>query len=225
MSAANKKEKIKQEIKEKHGCSEACSRCARVNFLIDEMFSSNIPIGYWFLNMNTFSGSKNLLDIFNEYKENLAQKYMSGSSICFAGSQGTGKTMASICVLKEAIKANYSAYYTTASDILSGIVDYRNNLELRSKLREADFLVIDELDSRFFTSDSTKELFSGIYENVFRYRTHNLLPTIICTNETTGLRNVFFGQGIQSIESLNNQYLKIYPIIGMDFRKKQNDTK
>jgi len=219
MGVANKREHVKASVKEKHGCSGVCTRCTKIHTLIDIMYGANIPVGYWFLTMKEFSGAHKLKELYDDYVQNLQNRYMEGRALCFAGNQGTGKTMTSICILKEAIKKGFSAYYTTASDMLSGLTNYKNSSELREKLRTVDFLVIDELDSRFFVSDSVKELFSGIYENIFRYRSHNMIPTILCTNETEGILNVFYGPGAQSIGSLNNQYLTVCPVIGPDFRK------
>lgn len=221
MGVANKKDHVKASVKEKHGCSNACIRCTRIHALIDKMYDANIPVGYWFLTMKDFTGAEKLKELYNDYVGNLHEQYMGGNALCLAGNQGTGKTMSSICIIKEALKKGYSAYYTTASDVLSNLTNYKTSGELREKLRSVDFLIIDELDSRFFVSDSVKELFSGIYENIFRSRSHNMVPTIICTNETEGILNVFHGAGVQSIESLNNQYLTVYPVIGKDFRKKQ----
>lgn len=221
MSVAKKLDIIKEKLKSEHNCDGACARCTRIYKLIDSMFESKIPVGYWFLTMKQFNGSEDLKSIYYEYVDNIEKKYNSGESICFAGNQGTGKTMSSVCILKEALKRGFSAYYTTASDMLNFLTDYKNSGELRERLRNADFLVIDELDSRFFVSDSVKELFSGIFESIFRFRSHNLLPTIICTNETEGFHRTFYGAAVQSIESLNRQYIKVYPIIGPDFRKRQ----
>ncbi len=221
MSLTKKRDLVKENVRKDHGCEGVCTRCAKIHQLVDLMFEANIPIGYWFLTMKEFKGAPDLKNIYDEYVENLRDKYMTGISVCFAGNQGTGKTMSSICILKEALKRGFSAYYTTAADILNNMTDYKNSGELRDKLRTTDFLVIDELDSRFFTSDSVKELFCSIYENVFRFRAHNTMPTIICTNETEGVLKVFHGAGVQSIESLNHQYLKVYPVIGPDFRKRQ----
>lgn len=190
---------------------------------MDIMEESNIPIGYWFLKMAEFKGSVILKKIFDDYVADIKNSYLQGTSLCFAGNQGTGKTMSSICIAKAALKQGFSAYYTTASDMLSEMTNSETRQKTRKKLRDADFLIIDELDSRFFPSDAQKELFSGIYENIFRYRAHNTLPTIICTNETADILNVFYGQGTQAIRSLNNQYLKVYPIAGADYRKKIGD--
>ena len=218
MGPLNKKEHVKRNVKEEHGCSGVCPRCTRIHALIDKMYEANIPAGYWFLTMKNFAGAVKLKEMYDNYTENLQEQYMEGKALCFAGNQGTGKTMSSICILKKAIKRGFSTYYTTASDVLNNLTDYKTSSGLREKLRTVDFLVIDELDSRFFVSDAVKELFSGIYENIFRYRSHNLLPTIMCTNETEGILKVFHGQSKQAIESLNKQYLVVYPIIGRDFR-------
>lgn len=221
MGVANKKEHVKASVKVKHGCSGACVKCTKIHAFIDKMYEANIPVGYWFLTMKDFHGAEKLKELYDDYVENLKDRYMEGKALCFAGNQGTGKTMSSICILKVAIKKGFSTYYTTASDVLNNLTNYKGSSELREKLRTVDFLVIDEVDSRFFVSDSVKELFSGIYENIFRSRAHNMVPTIICTNETEGILNVFHGAGVQSIESLNNQYLTVCPVIGPDFRKKQ----
>ena len=221
MSISAKKQRIKQRIAEKY--SGDVDKITRKHALIDKLDESSIPVGYWFLTMRDFKGSDALKDIVQDYMENIEDYYMEGKSMCFAGNQGTGKTMSSICILKKAIRRGFSACYITASDILNEWTDYKNSSELRRKLREVDFLLIDELDSRFFTSDSVKELFSGIYENVFRYRAHNTLPTIICTNETEEILNVFHGAAIQSIGSLNKQYLEIIPVVGKDFRKRKDN--
>jgi len=221
MSIRKKKQKIKQKISEKYKGD--LDKITRKHAIIDKLDEAGIPVGYWFLTMSDFDGSPVLQSIVEEYMADIESAYMDGKSMCFAGNQGTGKTMSSICILKEAIKLGYSAYYTTASDILNEWTDYKNSSALRKRLREVDFLLIDELDSRFFTSDSVKELFSGIYENVFRYRAHNTMPTIICTNETEEILNVFYGASVQSIGSLNKQYLNIIPVVGKDFRKRNSN--
>lgn len=214
---SKKNELIKRKIKDNHGCIGNCLRCFKHHVLIDKMEESNIPVGYWLLNMKNFTGSDKLKTIIDNYINIIDTNYEQGESICLSGNQGTGKTMSSISILKKAIKKGYSTYYITAIDMFNDIIS--GNYSLKNKLKSVDFLVIDELDSRFFPSDSVKELFSSVYESIYRTRCHNLLPTIICTNETEDILNVFYGAGIQSINSLNKQYLKVYPFAGKDFRK------
>ena len=89
----------------------------------------------------------------------------------------------------------------------------------RQKLLEADFLAIDEFDSRHMGSDAASELYGRILENVFRTRVQNKLPIIMCTNSPNVIES-FSGSLKQSIESLMN-YTETVPIIGKDFRKTQ----
>lgn len=222
MGLANKKELVKRRIRKEHKCHGACQRCAKQFRMIDTMCEANIPVGYWRLKMKNFKGPASLSNAYKQFTADMQETYLAGDSICFFGGQGTGKTMTAICMLKAAMKSKFSIYYTTASDILNEMTDYKNNSHLRQTLKTVDFLVIDELDSRFFVSDSTKELFASIYENIFRFRTHNCMPTIICTNETQGLLNVFGGMSAASIASLNNQYLKMCPVAGKDFRREES---
>lgn len=218
MGTLNKKELVKADVRSKHGCFGVCSQCTNVSKLIDHMYDANIPVGYWMLKMKDFCGSKDLKELYDDYNKDIKKKYFEGKSICLSGGQGIGKTMVAISIMKVALKKDLSAYYITALDMLNLLTDYKNSAETKKIFQESDFLVIDELDSRFFISDSVKELFSGIYENIFRYRTHNMLPTIICTNEISGILNVFHGQSKQAITSLNKQYLTTYHIAGKDVR-------
>lgn len=219
MGIAEKKQAIKVKLlEEKYNNNYQDQRYIKSCIMIDKMDDANIPNGYWFYKMDNFYGSPHLKKIVEEYMLDIKKMYMMGQSICLAGSQGTGKTMSSICILKEALRNNFSGFYITASDIFSDMTDSELSSQMKRKLKDVDFLVIDELDSRFFPSNNAKELFSSIYENIFRFRTHNNMPTIICTNETAGLQDVFYGMCAKSIESLNAQYLKFYPVAGKDVR-------
>lgn len=227
MGLLEKKQAIKHKLlKDSYNNDYTNPAYIRTCMLIEKMDEANIPNGYWFYKMDNFYGSIHLKKVVDEYLNNIQQNYLDGLSICLSGSQGTGKTMSSVCILKKALKKNYSAFYITASDMFSDLTDSGTSNETKKKLKNVDFLVIDELDSRFFPSNNAKELFSSIYENIFRFRTHNGMPTIICTNETSGLSDVFYGMCKKSIDSLNAQYLKFYPVAGKDVRYgKQDESK
>ncbi len=210
---------IKEKIKKEHGCTGYCVECIKKFKIIDDMASAEIPVEYWLLTLKNFSGSSKLKEEAEKYITNIKSKYEEGRSICLTGNQGTGKTMLSICILRAAIKNGFSVYYLTASDLLDKMTDFKNSYEIKNHVKNVDFLVIDEVDSRFFVSDSMKELFSSIFENIFRHRSQNMMPTIICTNETDMI-NVFRGQCVQSIKSLKSKYITTLMAAGQDFRKK-----
>ena len=218
MSIENKREFVKRKIVTVHGCSGICVECAKKLRSIDDQAGANIPAGYWQLGFNDYHETSKIKVLAKEYIDNIKDNYYAGRSICFVGTPGTGKTMSGTFILRAAMKADFSAYYITASDMLNEILNSKD--DIRARIKNVDFLMIDELDSRFFYSDASKELFSGIYENIFRHRTHNALPTIVCSNETD-IMNVFSGACVQNIESLNKQYLVTYPITGIDYRKRK----
>jgi len=68
---------------------------------INRYAESNIPIEYWYLKMERdFKGDPRLLAKYNEYIADLKVAYQAGTSVCFAGGHGLGKTMTITCILK-----------------------------------------------------------------------------------------------------------------------------
>lgn len=189
---------------------------------VNRYAESNIPIEYWKLKMETdFKGNKILLDKYNEYISDLKSSYINGTSVCFAGPHGTGKSFTTTCILKAACETNYSCLYTTLSDIISVLTTANNDDKFIAKreLSMVDFLVIDEFDSRFMSSDNAADLYARNLENIFRTRSQNKLPTLMCTNSPNIIES-FNGPLKESIDSLMKGYLKMCYVIGEDFRKK-----
>lgn len=183
---------------------------------------SNIPIEYWFLKMEKdFTGDPRLLEKYKEYTADMKKSYVQGASICFAGAHGLGKTFCTTNILKKAAQQNFSALYTTLSDVVSTLTQAPNEDKFIAKreLLLVDFLAIDELDPRFFSNDNAADLYARTLEGIFRSRSQNKLPTIMCTNSPNVIEG-FNGALKASIESLMKGYIKIFPVLGNDFRKK-----
>jgi hypothetical protein len=87
-------------------------------------------------------------------------------------------------------------------------------------LNTIDFLVLDEFDNRFMSTENAVELYGRTLESVFRTRSQNKLPTIMCTN-SPNISEIFSGPLKDSLNSLMSAYLKVLPIFGEDFRKKE----
>lgn len=190
---------------------------------INRYAESNIPIEYWSLKMERdFTGDSRLLDKYNEYVKDLKSSYINGASICFAGSHGLGKTFSVTCILKKANQKGYTCLYTTLSDIVNVLTQANGEEKFlaRRELAMVDFLVIDEFDSRFMPSENAADLYARSLENVFRTRSQNKLPTLMCTNSPNIVES-FNGPLKASIDSLLKGYLKIFPVFGDDFRKKK----
>jgi DNA replication protein DnaC len=183
---------------------------------------SNIPIEYWKLKMEKdFVGDPRLKTKYDEYTSDIKASYNAGNSICLAGGHGLGKTMTVTCILKKASQKGYSCLYTTLSDIVSVLTQAsgEDRFLARHELVLVDFLAIDEFDPRFMATENAADLYARTLENVFRVRSANKLPTLMCTNSPNVVES-FSGPLRASIDSLMKGYLKVFPVLGEDFRKK-----
>lgn len=184
-------------------------------------YESNIPIEYWTKKMERdWIGDPNLLAKYNDYVKDIKKSYIDGTSICFQGGHGRGKTFCSTCILKKASQKGYSCLYTTLSDIVNVLASSGNNEETflaRRELILVDFLVIDEFDSRFMGTTNAADLYARSLENVFRTRSQNKLPTLMCTNSPNIVKSLT-GSLQASIESLMNGYMESFSVLGKDVR-------
>jgi len=182
---------------------------------------SSIPIEYWNFRMDKdFVGDPRLKQKYDEYILDVRQSYISGKSICFAGAHGVGKSTISTCILKKVVQKGYSALYTTCSDIVSVLTQAPNEEKFiaRRELVMVDFLVLDELDSRFWATEYAADLYARSLEGVFRTRSQNKLPTLICTNSPNMLES-FTGALKASLESLMRGNMEFFVVLGTDHRK------
>lgn len=163
-----------------------------------------------------------ILEIDKIYFENIIdihKSYMNGLSYCLAGTHGVGKTLTATNILKYIVSNNFTGLYTTLSDVVSVLTTASNEdkFNARKELMEVDFLVIDEFDSRFVSTESSADLFGRTLENILRSRLQNKLPIILVTNSPNPVET-FNGSLKKSLESLMNQVpLKV--VMGKDHRK------
>jgi DNA replication protein DnaC len=183
-------------------------------------YESNIPLEYWDLKMDKdFVGDPRLKQKYQDYIKDIKQVYQTADSFCLAGGHGVGKTMTMTCILKKACQKGYSCLYTNLSDIVSVLTQAPNEDKYlaRQELTKVDFLVIDEFDPRFMASDNAADLYARTLEGVFRTRSQNKMPTLMCTNSPNVMES-FNGPLKASIGSLMKGYVKIFPVLGEDVR-------
>lgn len=183
---------------------------------------SNIPIEYWDLKMERdFRGDPRLLAKYNDYVKDLKFAYINGNSMCLAGGHGLGKTLTTTCILKKACLQGYSCLYSTLSDIVNVMTQAvgEDRFLARQELAMVDFLAIDEFDSRFMSSENAADLYARSLENIFRTRSQNKQPTLMCTN-SPNIVETFTGSLKSSLDSLMKGYIKVFPVLGEDFRKR-----
>ncbi len=213
----------KKEVKTHDGFDGLCPKCALHNIAFNRYQESNIPIEYWDLKMEKdFVGNPMLLAKYNDIVGDIKGNYIAGTSICFSGLHGLGKTMTATCILKKAAQKGYTCLYTNLSDIVNTLTQApsEDKFEARRELLMVDFLVIDEFDSRFMPSENAADLYARTLEVVFRTRSANKQPTFMCTNSPNVVES-FSGAMKESIDSLLKGYLKTFPVFGEDFRKKK----
>lgn len=191
---------------------------------INRYAEANIPLDYWTLKMERdFKGDARLLKKYEEYTSDLKASYEAGSSICFAGGHGLGKTMTITCILKKATQKGYNCLYTTLSDIVNVLTASggEDKYLARRELALVDFLAIDEFDPRFMPSDNAADLYARSLESVFRTRASNKMPTLMASNSPNPVES-FKGQLKDSIDSLMKGYMKPFMVTpGKDFRKEK----
>jgi DNA replication protein DnaC len=199
-----------------------CSKCSVIITAYNRYAESNIPMEYWDLKMEKdFVGDPKLLNKYNDLVADLKSNFVNGTSICFAGNHGIGKTMTVACLLKKAAQRGFSAMYTTLTDVVNVLTQAPNEEKFtaRRELTMVDFLAVDELDPRFMATENAADLYARTLEGVFRTRAQNKLPLFLCTN-SPNIVEAFSGALKQSLDSLMKGHVQMFVVMGDDFRKK-----
>lgn len=200
-----------------------CAACWGYASYMDRMAEAEIPVDYWRRDLRDFYGDQNFGRCVKDYIDNLNEMYLNGESLCFVGHPGTGKTFAACSILKQAVLPNvshpdyFSAYYITMVDATTKLMSsYSHNF--REMVKHYDFMVIDELDPRFFPSEGSRDLHGNHLENILRTRVQNKLPTILCTN-SEDVGQIFTGEFGRTFQSLISQFVRVFRAGGKDVRK------
>lgn len=199
----------------------SCNKCMLLDKLFSRYYSANIPVNYWNKSIERdFCGDKQLLSLYESITIDTKTFFSNGTSIFLKGMHGVGKTFISSMILKKIVEKGYNGLYSTLSDIVNVAVygNYKDKFDALRELKMIDFLVIDEFDPRFFSSDASAELFGRILESLIRIRFQNQMPTILVTNNPDPTKALGDSLGA-SISSLISGHCKEIFIVGKDFRK------
>lgn len=197
---------------------QGCQVCLNQLIVVDRLAEANIPINYWFFKMKDYKGEEVKKEIIS-YIDSLSEKLSTGEGLCFAGTYGTGKTTGLCAILKNAILRNYEVYYTTLNDLVMYSMDYDTKQDYMFLTQRAQFLAIDEVDGRHFsTSEEAQKVVGSNFEKLIRTRIQNCLPTLVATNHAS-LEEAFSGQYKRVVESLMLTRMKTISVLGKDQRK------
>lgn len=147
-------------------------------------------------------GLENVKSFINQYMCNLYSNFYKGAGIFLYGANGTGKTMLSSLILKEAYRLRFDCRRITFSDYISLYTSVwgskgDNKEEAEDNLnryKSIDFLVLEEIGKEVDSSVSVP-----ILEDLLRYREDKSLVTIICTNLSPNLLKEEYGASIFSL--------------------------
>jgi len=196
----------------------SCPSCQMYCSFVDQMASAGIPVDYWFRDMSQWYGDEEFGKwLIDEYISNIPEVYADGKVLCLCGHRGVGKTMAACAILKKAILKGYSTHYTSFNDAVDVMVS-EESYEYKRMLKMTDFLVLDEVDQRFFGTVNKGILYGTQFESILRMRTQNRLPMVMCTNAGE-LDKIFSGEFEMSFKSLRSQFFIEKVVRGMDARK------
>ena len=213
--------RMSKKLNEECGCN-GCFKCNLKISRLKKYRNSGIPVEYWNYSFKDFKGSPILKAKITPYLKDINKMYDEGQSILMVGTMGTGKTYSACCLLKIALTNDFSGTYVNMVDIINNIISNNsvNSGEYIDSLINTDFLVIDELDSRWiFPSEKTEQIFGSYMEYILRSRFQNKMPTVMCSN-TQNIEDVFSGDFSKSFKSLVGHYVDTMLVAGRDFRKR-----
>ena len=226
----NRMEKIRKKLKDectkcKHSGilnNQSCECMKKYEYYVTLLFCG-IEEEYWDLTLDDFKGDKLAKGTIVDYIDNLKNAFEYGLSLGLSGSHGVGKTLASALILKAALDVKYTIYSISLAELLKLIKKPFSEEDTESirlyndKIKNADFLVVDDLGDEYTPKDFGAFCISEM-SLLFRHRRRNCFPTIITTNLTKKDLEEKYGSSLSSLMKSN---FKFITLSGKDFREKQ----
>ncbi len=200
-----------------------CS-CIKKAYYFSLYKEANIPSEYWTLNYKNFiKKDENLkvIEIMDKVLLDIKEFNKSGLGLLFYGSQGTGKSLLAVEVLKKALRNGLSGRYEWFPLIMETFKEKGFTGDIKKEsyndiFAKNDVLIIDEIGKESLDKyNLTKHDVARILEiNILKRRSSN--TTILISN----IENVedFKNQYGTFVDSVINQRFKKINLTGTDFR-------
>lgn len=170
-------------------------------FDLVEVYRACVPSDFWYVSDKDVTHNRAVWARYvNAYLDRLKVARQRGYGLLFEGDNGVGKTMFMSYILVQAVKAGYTAYYTTVLDLDFNLKRGMGSPEVMDRMDEmlgADFVGIDELSKEQFKSGDS--WMRTQVERVLKRRHDNNRPTILATNAPIEKLGEAYGATVRSV--------------------------
>lgn len=185
----------------------------RKSISTENLILKGVPAEYIECNIESYTDNNSTKKLVKNYIENIHTMYEDRVCLLFYGSNGTGKTLLSSIIVKEAYRRRYSSHITTLAHYMDLCFSKEKSEEQQEEIhhiREAEFLVIDEVGKENFTKTLSN---ISLLEELLRGAVARGQVVIVCTNlpledvgNVQGLYSLY-GKSIASL--LGGEFLKV----------------
>lgn len=213
--------------------------CLKKMMLYTHLHNANIPREYYDLTMNDFKvpdedGDVNALNqkvekakvkpIVQRAIDNIDTMFREGRGLFLYGTNGTGKTMLSIEILKAALRSKYSIHYemfpiVNETFLKKGYKADEAKERLDNIFANIDFLVLDEVGKEL---DGSPALISSKLLEIHVLRKRVDKVTILISNKSEDEISDIYGPSIKSMLRLKHKFVQVS---GYDFRGDKKTSK
>jgi len=152
---------------------------------------ANIPEAFWRVKTNKVQEGK-VRDLVFRYRREIVNMLATSSGVLFTGEEGVGKTSAAVCLLKEAMAANFNCYFVTHTEIKelsserfpSLYGSGADGITVKRYIETAELVVLDG-----FNDFGDKEYGAIQLEELLMRRASQRLTTIMTTRSAETLRH------------------------------------
>lgn len=164
---------------------------------------AGIPVGYQRLGWDDVTAvGPDIRAQVEEYREHADRYVQAGFGLILHGTQGTGKTLLAVLLLKGLLGKGYSGYFTSFADLIGVFTQtWRSDDErawFEQRIRNVTFLVVDDPGKEHGGARGS-DLARAAFDGVLRHRVASSLPTIVTTNNSMAETKQSYGDGIYDL--------------------------
>lgn len=146
---------------------------------------AGIGLAYQRMSWSDFSGDREVVEAAINYIDDSEKFVRVGFGVILYGSNGTGKTLLIILMLKELIRRGYSCYFTTFTNMVemytAGWRSADEKKWFHKNIVESEILVLDDLGKELKRHNKLEE---SVFDSVLRQRVQQGYVTHLTTNLT-----------------------------------------